>query len=181
MKTPEQLAERREKMRLYMANRRKDPVQAALNRERVKKWQRANPEKAKESSRAWRAANPERVKELNNRWRLQHTPEELSAKDRYDYRRNKRATHLLRTFDLTVEQYEAMVIAQGGHCALCPKPDRPEKRLAVDHNHTTGKVRALLCDCCNRGIGLFNDEAARLRAAADYLEAHDLTGDEILA
>ena len=94
MKTPEQLAERREKQRLYMAERRKDPVQAALNRERVKAWQRANPERARAASAAWRVKNPERVKELNREWRARHTPEQHSERDREAYRRYRRAHHL---------------------------------------------------------------------------------------
>ena len=181
MKTPEQLAERREKMRLYMAERRRNPIYAAKNREDVKKWQAANRDKAKAASKAWRAANPERVKELNSAWRAKHTRAALSERDREAYRRYRRAAHLDKKFDLTVEQYEAMVVAQEGRCALCPKPDRPDKRLAVDHDHKTGRVRALLCDCCNRALGLLDDSPVRLRAAANYLEAHNLTEDEILA
>jgi hypothetical protein len=174
MKTPEQLAERREKMRLYMAERRKDPVQAQKNRDAVKKWQKANPEKASAASRAWREANPDRVKALNNAWRAKQTPEALSEYDRKQYRRYRRAHYLISKFGITEDQYETMIIAQDGHCATCPQIDLPEQRLAVDHNHKTGKIRALLCDKCNRGIGYFDENPTHLRAMADYLERHDI-------
>lgn len=174
-------SERREKMRLYAAERRKDPAFAAIQRERVKKWREANREKSRASSQAWREANPERARATNNAWRAKCAPGVLAEKDQRDYRRNKRATHLSRTFGLTAEQYEAMVVAQDGHCAQCVRRDLPEKRLAVDHDHKTGRIRGLLCADCNRGIGLFGDDPERLRAAADYLDRHNLTPDPMLA
>lgn len=71
---------------------------------------------------------------------------------------------------------------QNNSCAICyktPKTQKPQgnytseyKELAVDHDHTTGKIRALLCDKCNRGLGMFNEDTALLRKAADYLDAH---------
>lgn len=64
-----------------------------------------------------------------------------------------------------------MVTAQGGVCAICEQPE-PKKRLAVDHDHTTGAVRALLCSKCNVALGLMSDDPARLRVAAHYLETH---------
>jgi hypothetical protein len=65
--------------------------------------------------------------------------------------------------------------AQAGVCAICDLPERATrngvpKRLAVDHDHATGAVRALLCSRCNLAIGYMEDCPARLRAAADYLE-----------
>jgi hypothetical protein len=47
------------------------------------------------------------------------------------------------------EQYERLLAAQGGHCALCPNTPKT-RRLAVDHEHRTGRVRGLLCHRCNR-------------------------------
>jgi len=79
---------------------------------------------------------------------------------------------MLANYGLTRQQYEAMVEAQGGVCALCKRSAREVDGfiLDVDHDHATGKVRALLCRLCNIGIGHFYDEPALLRAAADYLE-----------
>jgi Recombination endonuclease VII len=168
-KTPE---ERREYMRQYMARRRQDPVFAQQNRDSVRKWQEANREKSRDHSRRWREKNPEAVKKHNAAWRARHTPEELAAYDRESYRRYKRALHLKNKFDITEEQYSEMLTAQNHKCALCDRTDSPTKRLAVDHNHATGKVRALLCDRCNRGIGLLDEDTTRLRAAIDYLEQY---------
>jgi recombination endonuclease VII len=170
MTTPEKLAERREKARLYQAERRKNPEYAARDRENGRLWREAHREKSRASSRAWRKANPEEVKRLNAEWRARHTPEELSERDSEAYRRYRRAHHINKKFGLSTEQYEAMLVAQSNHCKLCPKRDLPNKRLAVDHDRKTGKIRGLLCADCNRGIGLFGDDPQRLRNAADYLE-----------
>lgn len=80
-------------------------------------------------------------------------------------------------YGLTVEQWQAMVDAQGNRCAICGSPPVPgsgpaTKRLHVDHDHRTGKNRALLCNACNRALGYFRDDRDRLLAAARYLEEH---------
>jgi len=76
---------------------------------------------------------------------------------------------LKRTFGITVEQYDEMLRRQKGVCAICQKPCKSGRRLAVDHDHATGRVRALLCSNCNRGIGCFHDDPQMLEAAIRYL------------
>jgi hypothetical protein len=85
----------------------------------------------------------------------------------------KQAYGLRRLYGVSVEQYDALSTAQGHVCALCKTPalDR-HKRLVVDHCHATGKVRALLCQPCNRALGQFRDNATILQRAADYLRFH---------
>jgi hypothetical protein len=94
-----------------------------------------------------------------------------------------RKAHLKRKFGLTVERYEEMLAAQGGTCALCGGSDPKAARggaFAVDHCHETGKVRALLCSPCNKGIGLLGDDPDRLLAAAMYLMRHQNTLEKLL-
>lgn len=68
---------------------------------------------------------------------------------------------------MTPVAYEALLEQQGGQCAICrEKPGR-----YVDHNHTTGKIRGLLCNACNRGLGLLGDETKRLERAIEYLRS----------
>jgi hypothetical protein len=81
-----------------------------------------------------------------------------------------RQHNLKRSFGLTIEEYDAMHDAQGGVCAICGRPQK-NKRLAVDHNHTTGKIRGLLCTTCNRALGYLENPDWRLKADA-YLAAH---------
>lgn len=76
-------------------------------------------------------------------------------------------------FGLSVEEYDAMLKRQGGKCAICRGgPTKRYKRLSVDHDHKTKKVRGLLCSNCNTGLGYFKDDPENTQAATDYLEAH---------
>ena len=88
--------------------------------------------------------------------------------------RNVRDTELKKQYGITLAQWEAMYVAQGGVCAICKEcEDEKSTRyanLAVDHCHTTGNVRGLLCNACNRAIGLLRDDPVRARRLAEYLE-----------
>jgi hypothetical protein len=104
------------------------------------------------AARRWFAENKERHKETRHR-------------------------HAMRaTYGLTPEQYQDMLAAQGGVCAICGL-DEPNAhgrtgtqfRLSVDHCHDTGRVRGLLCQKCNRAIGLLGDNVDLLRKAIAYL------------
>ncbi len=85
----------------------------------------------------------------------------------------RRNSEYLRLYALTREQYDAMVIAQDGRCAICKLPPhgpRPsDKILHVDHDHKTGKVRGLLCGIHNRALGAFQDSLELLWEAGIYL------------
>jgi hypothetical protein len=87
---------------------------------------------------------------------------------------------LRRRFDITLEDYEQMLLAQQGKCAVCLRSAgeigtgaNSSGTLAVDHDQRTGAIRGLLCTNCNLGIGSFFDRPATLRLAALYLERHE--------
>jgi hypothetical protein len=99
-----------------------------------------------ENRRKWRAANPDKQKV------------------------SMRRGNLKRYYGMTPADYEAMFEAQGGCCAICriPQAEIP-KAFAVDHDHTTGQVRALLCHSCNFGLGYLHESEERLARAIGYL------------
>lgn len=106
------------------------------------------------------------------------TPAAVSSKKyreaNADYFREKK---LAQTFGISLAEYTRMHTEQAGVCAICSQPESATrggktKWLSVDHNHTTGAVRGLLCSDCNTGIGKLGDSVERLTAAAAYLKLH---------
>lgn len=108
-----------------------------------------------------------KMREANARWRRKN-PEAA--------RRSNRRRLLRKKYGISLEEYEALLEAQGGGCGICGAPDplldpeAPKVAFAVDHCHETGKVRGVLCAPCNLGLGHFRDDPSRLRAAVAYLD-----------
>lgn len=76
-----------------------------------------------------------------------------------------------RVYGVTPERFADMLVEQGSRCAVCTNVFKDARDTHIDHDHTTGAVRALLCNDCNVGIGCLKDDPALLRAAADYLDS----------
>jgi hypothetical protein len=144
--------EEREKSRLKMA-----------------KWLKNNPEK-REANRlrnaAWRAKDRAKYNQSMNEWRSNNPDKVIRYK-------------LKARYGITPEQYAKMFAAQNGNCAICGQPEsakhnrsKQTQNLAVDHSHTSGKIRGLLCMDCNRGLGKFHDDPILLQKAIDYIVAH---------
>lgn len=87
------------------------------------------------------------------------------------YRRSIRNQAFKSRYGITHDQYDEMVEAQGGVCALCGKTDK--RRLAVDHDHSTGRVRGLLCTSCNHLLGRLGDGLAGALRLVEYLKEDD--------
>ena len=77
--------------------------------------------------------------------------------------------HIASRYGISKTEYDSKFKDQGGKCAICNE-EQSEKRLAVDHCHRTGKVRSLLCDNCNKAIGLLNDDPHRILSALNYVK-----------
>jgi hypothetical protein len=89
----------------------------------------------------------------------------------------ERNGRLKRIYNITIEDYNIMLINQKEVCAICNEKETKvhkdgSKRLAVDHCHTTGKVRGLLCFACNSSIGKLKESIPTLENAIKYLKAH---------
>lgn len=97
--------------------------------------------------------------------------ERLKKKNGIEFFRDRERRFNLKRYGITPEEYEAMIARQDGKCAICAKsnPCGRGKRFHVDHDHSTGRVRGLLCHGCNTGLGAFSDSAEQLRAALRYL------------
>ncbi len=130
------------------AQARKRHADPQPNRDRARRWQLENPEKVAAKEAAYRASGR---KQLANR-----------------------KSHLKRQFGISLEDYDRMLKLQNGSRFLCARAPRPGISLHVDHDHTTGRVRSLLCFSCNNALGDFEDDPVRLRAAARYVESFEL-------
>jgi hypothetical protein len=122
-------------------------------------WER-NKEKRKASGRKYRQANREYYAQKQREW-VAKNPEKAATQ--------KRTTHLKRKYGISIADYDAMFDSQGGRCAVCSASGE-RYAMCVDHDHASGVVRSLLCDGCNKGIGMFAESPERMRWAADYIE-----------
>lgn len=109
------------------------------------------------AERAKKRANPERYKGIARKWRYGIAPEEYAAK----------------------------ILAQDGKCAICRRPETATmngklKALSIDHDHSTGAVRDLLCRACNCLVGYSGENIETLRAAIAYLNKHNGAGANVV-
>ena len=93
-------------------------------------------------------------------------------KSTYDYEYDK-DKKLQRAYGISYQEYLYMLETQGGCCAICGTNDTGKRKaFAVDHCHTTGLVRGLLCNGCNTGIGLLKEDLIIMERAMDYVRFH---------
>ena len=108
------------------------------------------------------------------------TPEGRAAylkAHRSQNRDHYRDSDLRKSFGITLDHYNGMLAEQNGVCSICDQPERSMrgenvKLLAVDHCHSTGKIRELLCSKCNPMLGYAGDSPELLEKAAAYLRKH---------
>ena len=105
---------------------------------------------------------------------LQYPKGELCANWKHGPSRSKEYDieyQMKKNYGIGFFEYDAMFEKQNGLCAICssPPPDHHKKRLNIDHCHKSGQVRGLLCDACNRGIGLLKDSPDLMLKAISYL------------
>ena len=101
---------------------------------------------------------------------------EKIKQDRVAYRELKkehikevvRANKLRNRYGITPEDFDLMVKQQHGKCAIC----KQKEKLTIDHCHSSGKVRGLLCGNCNRGLGLFKDNLTAIKNAGRYIKKY---------
>jgi len=100
---------------------------------------------------------------------------------RDQYLQKHRFYHKKRTYGLSAGEFEQLYTAQNGQCAICgavfPPLSERMKRIAVDHNHATGAVRALLCIQCNTAVGMVMENVEIAERLVEYLKLHQSAGN----
>ena len=119
----------------------------AKGRDATRRWQQANQEVVRASAKRWQKANPDKVKAAAFRSRL-------------------------RKYGISETEYAAIIERQSGGCGICKVAlsSLDGRLIHIDHCHSTGRVRGVLCTNCNTGIGQFNDDEQRLLSAVAYLK-----------
>jgi hypothetical protein len=134
-------------------------------------------EKSKTRSRAFKRKNKDAI---NTRRRLRYaTDPEYQAGRLAQGSKTQRKSDLKRKYGLSLEGYGAMLSRQNGVCVICLKED-VNKPLCVDHDHKKRMLRDLLCDACNKGLGIYGDDSALMRRGADYLDYWQQCHEEAL-
>ncbi len=111
--------------------------------------------------------NPEKHKASAKKTQLKYREKVLKKQNEY---------HIKKW--MTLEEYEQMLIDQDYKCKICKNMEDAYhqhgklKRLSIDHDHSTGKIRGLLCTRCNTAIGLLKDSIGLLESAIKYLSIH---------
>ena len=143
-------------------------------RTRAEKWYADNPERAAATRRKYRAEHKEDAMAHKQKWYADN-PERARAESREYYANNKdrhRNNRLQYAYGISLAEYDAMLEAQDGVCALCGKtPEENGHRLFVDHDHETGRIRGLLCRVCNASLGGLGDTLEAIERVLDYLIA----------
>ena len=144
-----------------------------------KKYYEDNKEKILKSNRKYQVANPEKMREYRRKYYVKNKEELLlrekqdpelkarkdMAKEKYQYKKR---------YGANKEDYNRLFEEQEGGCAICGEPETKEQRgkivkLAIDHDHKTGKIRGLLCHKHNIALGMFEDDIFLLLDAIKYL------------
>ncbi len=125
-------------------------------REYNRKYYQANKERFRSEQKEYYDLNKEKYAEYRRRQREKYLADPAI----------KRKYHLKYEYGLTLEDYHQRYSEQNGQCLIC---ESPQELLDVDHDHTTGKVRGLLCNQCNTALGLLKDSPDVLLKAVAYL------------
>lgn len=140
------------------------------------KWRRDNPEKFKSYTKKYREKNREKLKQVQKDY-YENNPEKKKEikKKRNNYKRNNpekmRGHHLRREYNISLEDYSKLLQEQQSRCAICEihTTDIGRANLDVDHCHSTGKIRGLLCPNCNKALGLLKDNIEIVNSMMKYL------------
>lgn len=160
--------------------------------ERSAKWRLDNPERAREHqlayrarnpglaasrSRARRAMDPDREREYQRSWHAAHPGANAAYGRKYrETYPDRVAERRFTAYGMTSAEYASMLADQGGRCAICGATETAQDRhsgkvqpLVIDHDHSSGLVRGLLCTRCNKGLGHFGDDPETMRSAITYV------------
>ena len=170
------MTEEEKKQRRREAKARYRAKNRAILNEKNRFYRKNNPDKVKESNNNWTKNNRNKKNAHAKKYRDSHKTEvEILWNDWYTKNKLRvRENKFKRVYGLTNEDYDKMLQEQNFCCKICGIKNSETKQgyLVVDHCHKSGKVRSLLCNGCNTGLGLLKENPEVLEKAAQYLRNH---------
>lgn len=136
------------------------------NTEYMRAWRAQNKEKSakyqKEYYKEYRKKNAEKLNANNKKWREENKEQDALVMLK---------ARLKRKYNLSIKEYETLIESQNNSCKICGihAKNNIKGKLYIDHCHTTGKVRGLLCMKCNSALGLLNDDKTLVQNLIEYL------------
>jgi len=157
-------AEKRLKDRARWEAIKADPIkyEEYKAKERIKRKERYHSDPAVRERKKLYREKPDVKARKNERERYYHS----LKKENPDYIRKRKNTELKCYYNIDIVQYEKMLQQQNNTCAICKSI---MQKPCVDHCHATNKIRGILCNDCNLGLGKFKDNVDSLRSAIEYL------------
>ena len=128
----------------------------------------------------WVNKNKEKVLNSQQKWFRNHPnyKKDENGKTIKRYLDTSASCQMLKNYGITLKEYDEMFSKQNGLCFICGNPETVRttggqiRRLSIDHDHATGKIRQLLCDACNHGLGHFHDNIIVMERAIQYIKDH---------
>jgi hypothetical protein len=116
------------------------------------------------SSAKWYKINANKVIARSRQWALSNQEKK---------KLNSRKSHLKRKYNMSLEDEKKLIDNQKNKCAICNiEMITEQSKFHIDHCHNSGKVRGVLCNSCNTGLGMFKDSQEYLKSAVKYLKKH---------
>lgn len=141
------------------------------HRESARRWQKENPERHRANAKLWQQQNLDRCRKASMRWREKHPEKSRISAKRYRENNPEKITNARRKriHGISPDAFRNFLETQKYSCAICEKKFTKARLPHIDHDHSSGKIRGLLCSPCNLGLGQFKDSKLILRRAANYL------------
>lgn len=141
-----------------------------MTKEEKRIYREKNCDKINKQQREHRKNNPKKYKKYYNNRRKKHLEEDRAARRAYNksHPEKHRGRQYKKKYGISLQEYNSLLISQGGVCKSCGSP--PSRRnLDIDHDHSTGMIRGLLCSNCNTALGLLKEDPLRIKKLLEYL------------
>jgi RNA polymerase subunit RPABC4/transcription elongation factor Spt4 len=140
----------------------------------TQEWRDKNRARVRATDNEWRKNNIEKARASERKWYYKNREKKLAA-GRIRYHKTKEIKKwqtITRKYNLTKDDFDKLFESQGKRCPICWTSEFTQWTLNVDHCHVSGKVRGILCNKCNLGLGAFDENPDTMSRAIDYVALH---------